>query len=1071
MNRTHRSLWNPALGAWVAAPENTLSRGKRSGIARVSALTAAILCAGMPGAYACTAGSTTELAACIAGTATVIDLTASITLSAHLPVVERVGTLTINGHGFTLDGAGQFRGFFIGSGTTTVNELTMRNLRAQGGQGGRSVTPGGGGMGAGGAVFVATGAGANLNDVLIVGNNAIGGAGGTIYDAGGGGGGGMGGNGGESGGSSLGRGGGGLFDDGSADGNGGGPNGGAGGNVDTGENGGAYSGGGGADNTGGNGGLGGGGGGAGRLTSEVYRGGDGGFGGGGGGGRSGGAGGFGGGGGGNYDRATEGAGFGGGNGEYLSGGGGAGMGGAIFVMHGGSLTLGGSTEVRDNSVGGGQGGRPGDSQDGSFFGSGIFMQGTSSTLAFAPGAGDTQTVADAIADQTGSGGTGANAGSIGLAKRGDGRLVLSGRNTYSGGTTVTGGTLSISSDENLGAATAPLTLDGGTLQNTAAVTTARAITIGSAGGGFQTDADLTSTGSISGAGGVTKTGTGTLVLAGPNSYSGATTISRGTLRAGAANTFSTASAVTLGGGATLDLNNFSQTIGSLAGFGFVTLGTGTLTTGGDNSSTTFSGVMSGSGGLIKIGTGTLTLDRDSTHTGGVTINAGTVRLDNSPFGLGASSATATVNSGGTLDLGGQYGVAQHVNLMGGTLTSSTGEALLRGAVTLGTGGTNTIGSDGSGLILEGAVGGGSVTIAGTGRVYYRAANTYTGTTTINAGAVLDTAASGIQSGSGIINNGTLWFEQASRGAVAQDISGDGELVKFGQGTLTLSGANTYGGGTFVEEGTLAISEDRNLGAPSGLLSLNGGALQNIAPITTPRDITIGVFDGGFWTDADLTSTGVISGEGYLFKTRRGTLTLTGTNTYSGDTTVLQGTLSISRDENLGDASGRLNLDGGTMLRTTGAFATARRIVLGEGSIAFHTDADLTASGVVSGDGSLIKIGPGTLTLSGTNTYRGGTAIAEGTLSIAQDRNLGRASTPLVLDGGTLRTTGAFATARRVNLDSDGGTLQTDADLTASGTVSGVGGLTKTGAGTLTLTGENSYSGGTDLKQGGIAVGN
>ncbi|PSL83074.1 hypothetical protein C7T35_18525, partial [Variovorax sp. WS11] len=136
MNRTHRSLWNRALGAWVAAPENARARGKRSRVARACALTAAILCGGMPAAHACTAGSTAELAACITGNDAVIDLTASITLSGHLPVLER--DVTINGQGlygqrFVLDGAGQFRGFFIGSGTTTVNGLTMQNLRAQGG--------------------------------------------------------------------------------------------------------------------------------------------------------------------------------------------------------------------------------------------------------------------------------------------------------------------------------------------------------------------------------------------------------------------------------------------------------------------------------------------------------------------------------------------------------------------------------------------------------------------------------------------------------------------------------------------------------------------------------------------------------------------------------------------------------------------------------------------------------------------------------------------------------------------------------------------------------------------------
>jgi hypothetical protein len=179
MNRMHRSLWNPALSAWVAAPENARARGKRSSrTASVSALTAAMLCGGFNAAHACDAGSAAQLAACIAGTDEVINLMASITLDAQLPVVGR--TVAINGNGHTLDGAGQFRGFFIGSGITTVNGLTMQNLHAQGGNGGSEFFPGGGGMGAGGAVFVATGARADLNDVLILDNRATGGNGGTM---------------------------------------------------------------------------------------------------------------------------------------------------------------------------------------------------------------------------------------------------------------------------------------------------------------------------------------------------------------------------------------------------------------------------------------------------------------------------------------------------------------------------------------------------------------------------------------------------------------------------------------------------------------------------------------------------------------------------------------------------------------------------------------------------------------------------------------------------------------------------------------------------------------------------
>src|SRR5207245_509643 len=121
-------------------------------------------------------------------------------------------------------------------------------------------------------------------------------------------------------------------------------------------------------------------------------------------------------------------------------------------------------------------------------------------------------------------------------------------------------------------------------------------------------------------------GSGTLVFGASTTYSGPTTISSGTLRAGVINALSPNSAFTVNG--MLDLAGYNQTIGSLSGATGINvlLGEATLTTGGDGSSTVFRGVISGSGGLHKVGSGTLTLSGVNTYTGSTTIDGGAVRL-------------------------------------------------------------------------------------------------------------------------------------------------------------------------------------------------------------------------------------------------------------------------------------------------------------------------------------------------------------------------------------------------------------------------------------------------------------
>ncbi len=128
-------------------------------------------------------------------------------------------------------------------------------------------------------------------------------------------------------------------------------------------------------------------------------------------------------------------------------------------------------------------------------------------------------------------------------------------------------------------------------------------------------------------GSITKAGPGTLVLAGLNTYGGSTTVNAGTLRAGLANTLPSTTALTVASGATFNLSGFNQTAGSLAGAGSVTLGAAAFTLGGANTSTTFSGPISGAGSLTKNGTGTQTLSGTNSFTGGLTVNAGKLQIN------------------------------------------------------------------------------------------------------------------------------------------------------------------------------------------------------------------------------------------------------------------------------------------------------------------------------------------------------------------------------------------------------------------------------------------------------------
>ena len=384
----------------------------------------------------------------------------ALQLTADLDAINLASgdTLTIDGNGAEMNGLSNQRGFFVYAGTVTINDLTIENTVATGGAGGPG---GGGGAGLGGGLFVASAGVVALNGVSFQGDSAVGGNG-TDGDEGGGGG--LGGAGGQFGGGGggiglgaagggdegaggagivLGAGSGGSGFEGSGGASGGGGGDGSGGGVGGGSSGldvagnGGFGGGGGSSDffpSGGAGGFGGGGGSEGSDGDDQVAS-PGGFGGGGGSGDVyvGGAGGFGGGQGGNA--AT-------GLGSDRGGGGGLGAGGAVFVQQGGQVTIGAGSEA-GASVTAGAAGSGGAATAGSAFGSGIFIQGDQ-TVTLAPGAGQALTIADVIADQTGSGSTGANAGAgslqVGMADVAS-TVTLSAANSFTGGIALDGGAL------------------------------------------------------------------------------------------------------------------------------------------------------------------------------------------------------------------------------------------------------------------------------------------------------------------------------------------------------------------------------------------------------------------------------------------------------------------------------------------------------------------------------------------------------------------------------------------------------------------------------------------------------
>jgi fibronectin-binding autotransporter adhesin len=398
---------------------------------------------------------------------------------------------------------------------------------------------------------------------------------------------------------------------------------------------------------------------------------------------------------------------------------------------------------------------------------------------------------------------------------------------------------------------------------------------------------------LSGKGDITKQGTGNLILDKNNKdYKGTLTINEGEVFVSKDNALGVGKAVF----ETVKLTTLAAT-NSVNNVGL----NGALSIDGKTFDNTLNGVISGTGSLVKEGTGLLSLTGANSYSGGTQVAAGKVALD-ANTALGAGSATFAKDTELSLGVTKGLSVANAIEVDGEVdVHSGKFDSSLTG-------------------IISGA---GSLVKDGTGQLSLTQDNTYSGGTQVAAGKVALDANAALGTGKATFAQNTELSLGVTQGvsvanAVQVDgaikvhsgqfdsnldgvVSGVGSLVKDGAGTLTLKGTNIYEGGTVVSDGTLAISQNANLGkAETGVTVSNATLLLN-GDIAIERKVTLAGTTATLNTAQDTSSSldDAVSGTAKLIKTGDGTLTLNTANSYAGGTQIAKGTLAISNDASLG----------------------------------------------------------------------------------------------------------------------------------------------------------------------------
>ncbi|MCZ6836730.1 MAG: autotransporter-associated beta strand repeat-containing protein, partial [Planctomycetota bacterium] len=708
-------------------------------------------------------------------------------------------------------------------------------------------------------------------------------------------------------------------------------------------------------------------------------------------------------------------------------------------------------------------------------------------------------------------------------------LFLNGNNTFTGPLTITQGEVQLNGNladsiaVSLGTSgTALFNLNGndetiGSLSGGGAA--GGNVSLGGATLTIQDNGASTYNGVISGAGGLTFDGTGSLNLTNTNTFTGPLTILGGTVQLDGSLSNSTAVILANAAGALLDLNDNDETIGALSGGGAnggdVDLGSATLTF-NQNSSTTYGGTISGTGGLVMDGSGTLNLSGTNTFTGPLDIQDGTIQLDGDL--VDSIAVTLSNVAGANLDLNGNDetigsingggGLGGNIQLGNATLTIQDSGASTYGGVISGTGGLTFDGTGSLNLTGSNTFTGALTILDGTIQLDGDLANTVSVNLANTAGALLDLNDNdetiGSLSGGGNLGgdidlgSATLTFNQNSSTTYGGVISGTGGLVMDGSGTLNLSGTNTFTGPLDIQNGTIQL--DGSL-VDSIAVTLSNTAGANLD--LNGNDETIGSINGGGGLGGNIqlgnatltiedsgasTYGGVISGTGGLTFDGTDSLNLTGNNTFTGALSILDGTvqldgnLSNSTDVILANSAGvlfDLNDNDETIGSLSGGGGLGGNVDLGSATLTFNQNINTTYAGVISGTGGLVMNGSGILNLTGTHIFTGSLDIQNGTIQL--DGSLvdsiavtlsNTAGANLDLNGNdeTIASlSGGGANGGNVSLGAGSLTINETGTSTYAGQISGSGGVTLDGAGQLNLDGTNTFTGPLSIDNGTLQL--